>query len=88
MAANILSSPTPPYPSAATAARVEGEVTISALVGKDGSVTSARVVSGPALLRGAALGAVEQWQYRPYLVDGQPAAITTTAIISFQLAHS
>ena len=88
MAANLISSPTPAYPDAASNARVEGEVTINALVGKDGNVVHATVVSGPPLLREAALKAVEQWQYRPYLVSGKPAVMATTAIVAFELAHN
>jgi TonB family protein len=87
MAANLISSPTPTYPAAASEAKVEGEVTVNALVGKDGNVLSARVVSGPPLLREAALKAVEKWQYHPYFVSGKPAVIATTAIIDFELAH-
>lgn len=87
MAANLIWSPTPAYPAAASAAQVEGEVTVNALVGKDGNVLSARVVSGPPLLRDAALKAVEKWQYHPYLVSGRPGVIATTAIINFELVH-
>lgn len=87
MAANLISSPTPAYPAEASEAKVEGEVTINALVGKDGNVLIARVVSGPPLLREAALKAVEKWQYHPYLVSGKPVTIATTAIIDFELAH-
>jgi TonB family protein len=87
MAANLIWSPTPAYPVAASEAKVEGEVTVNALVGKEGNVLSARVVSGPPLLREAALKAVEKWQYRPYFVSGKPAVIATTAIIDFELTH-
>ena len=87
MAANLISSPTPAYPAAARSAHIEGEVTVNALVGKDGNVLHATVVSGPPLLREAALKAVEQWQYRPYLISGKPAQMTTTAIVAFELAH-
>ena len=87
MAANLISSPTPAYPAEASEAKVEGEVTINALVGKDGNVLSATVVSGPPLLREAALKAVEKWQYHPYLVSGKPVTVATTAIIDFELAH-
>ena len=87
MAANLIFSPTPAYPTAASKAKVEGEVTVNALVGKDGNVLSATVVSGPPLLREAALNAVQQWQYHPYLVSGKPAIKATTAIIEFELAH-
>lgn len=85
MAGNVISNPPPAYPAGALSAGVQGEVTVRAVVGRDGNVTEARIVSGPPLLREAAVQAVEQWQYRPYLVDGKPAAIGTTAILDFKL---
>lgn len=85
MAANLLSSPLPMYPVQARAAGVQGEVVVEAVVGRDGNVVETRVVSGPPLLRDAALGAVQQWQYRPYEVDGKATEITTMARLQFRL---
>jgi TonB family protein len=85
MAANLISAPAPAYPAQASAARVQGEVVIEAVVGRDGSVVDTRVVSGPELLRSAALSAVQRWQFRPYEVDGTPAEIATTARLEFRL---
>lgn len=85
MAGNVMFSPAPMYPPAASAANVQGEVTVRAVVGKDGDVIDAHVVSGPPLLRDAALEAVERWRYRPYLQDGKPVAVATTAIVDFQI---
>ena len=87
MAAYLLSAPAPAYPPAAISAEVQGQVVIQAVVGKDGEVTAPRVVSGPPLLRDAALEAVRRWQYRPYLVYGQPAEIVTTAMVEFRLSR-
>ncbi len=85
MAANVLYSPTPAYPSAASAAHVTGEVKLEAEIGRDGAVTYARVVSGPPLLREAALSAVQQWRYRPYLSRGKAIPVTALAVMDFQL---
>lgn len=85
MAANVISAPAPAYPAQASAARVEGEVVIEAVVGRDGAVKETRVVSGPEMLRQAALYAVQHWHYRPYEVDGTPAEISTTARLQFRL---
>lgn len=85
MAANLVSSPAPAYPARASAAQVQGEVIIEAIVGKDGDVIDTRVVSGPPLLRDAAVSAVQRWRYRPYEVDGKPAEIATTARVEFKL---
>lgn len=85
MASNLVYSPTPSYPAEASAAHVEGQVKVEATVGNDGSVTSARVVSGPPQLRDAALGAVQRWHYRPYVEGGKARTIVTTAVLEFQL---
>lgn len=85
MAANVLYSPAPAYPVAAVSAHVQGEVKIQAEVGRDGNVASARVVSGPPLLRDAAVDAVQRWRYRPYLSAGKPVAMSATAVVDFQL---
>lgn len=86
MAANLVSSPAPAYPAQASSAQVQGEVVIEAVVGRDGTVISTRVVSGPPMLRDAALSAVQRWRYRPYEVDGKPTEIATTARVDFRLA--
>lgn len=85
MAANVIYSPSPAYPAAAAAAHVQGQVTLQAEVGRDGSVASARVVSGPPQLRDAALDAVQQWRYRPYYSGGKSITMRTTVIVDFEL---
>ena len=85
MAGNLLASPVPAYPAAATAARVEGEVVVSAVVGRDGSVVESRVVSGPGPLQEAARRAVEAWRYRPFEIGGKAVEIITTARVDFRL---
>jgi TonB family protein len=85
MAGNLLYSPSPAYPAAASAAHVQGEVRVQAQVDREGNVASARVVSGPPLLRDAALDAVQHWRYRPYLSSGKPIPMSTTAVVDFEL---
>ncbi len=85
MAANVVYSPAPVYPTAAATARVQGQVTIQAEVDRDGSVASARVVSGPPLLRDAALDAVLRWRYHPRTVAGKPVTAAATAMVEFEL---
>lgn len=87
MAANLISSPAPAYPVAASAAGVQGEVIVEAVVGRDGVVRETRIVSGPMLLRAAALDAVQRWHYRPYEVDGKAVEVATTARLEFRLDH-
>lgn len=85
MAGNILYSPAPAYPAAASAARVQGEVRVQAEVDRDGNVASARAISGPPLLRDAAVDAVQRWRYRPFLSAGRTVSMGATAVMEFEL---
>lgn len=85
MAANVLYSPAPAYPPAAAAAHVQGQVTVQAEVDRDGNVAAARVVSGPLLLRDAAVDAVQRWRYRPYRSAGKAVSANATAVVEFEL---
>lgn len=86
MASSLMYSPEPEYPARAIAAGVQGQVRVRAIVGPEGNVIEATVVSGPPLLREAALDAVGRWRYRPYEQGGKLLTIVTTAILEFQLA--
>ncbi len=78
-----LSAPQPAYP-AAQARGVSGTVVMQIVVSRLGDVISTRAVSGPAELRPAAAQAVRGWRFRPYLVNGIPAEVTTTLQFSFK----
>lgn len=86
-AANVIFSPAPTYPAEASAAHVEGQVTVQAVVNPEGKVVSARAVSGPPVLRDAATEAVQRWRYSPLLDNGKPIAVTTVAILDFKVAE-
>jgi protein TonB len=75
----------PPYPSIAKVAGVQGTVVLAATISKSGSIEDLHVISGPAMLRQAALDAVSQWRYRPYLLNGEPVAVETTVNVVFNL---
>jgi len=66
-----------------TDVRARGVVSLTAGVDSDGAVRNVRVVSGNHALAAAAVRAVRQWRYRPYLKDGQPVATETNIVISF-----
>ncbi len=85
MASNLVYSPVPAYPAAASASHVQGEVKLRADVDRDGKVASVRVISGPPLLRDAALDAVQRWRYRPYRSSGGPIPMAAIEIMDFQL---
>jgi len=73
----------PIYPAIALAAGIEGEVVLQAEIGKDGRIENLRAVSGNPLLIRAALDAVQQWRYRPYLLNGGPVEVETQITVRF-----
>ncbi len=75
----------PVYPPAAIAARVAVPVVIEAMTDVYGRVKETRVISGHPLLNAAALEAVREWVYEPYLVNGIPHAVRFTVTINFTL---
>jgi periplasmic protein TonB len=84
--ANLIHDVAPQYPPEAGRARIEGAVVLLAVIGKDGSVQDVRVESGLPLLAQAAIEAVRQWRYRPYLVNGEPVEVDSRITINFTLS--
>ncbi|MGA2991597.1 MAG: TonB family protein [Candidatus Korobacteraceae bacterium] len=83
---NLIHDVRPQYPPLARQARIQGIVVLLAVIGKDGSVRDLHVKSGSPLLAQAAMDAVKQWRYRPYLLNGQPVEVDTQININFTLA--
>jgi protein TonB len=75
----------PDYPIIAKQLGVQGAVLLTALVGKHGRVERVQSVSGPPLLVLSAKHAVEQWQYRPYLLNREPVEVQTQITVNFVL---
>jgi protein TonB len=84
-AGNLIAPIRPEYPSIAKAAHVEGTVVIDAVISRSGSIESLRVLSGPPMLQAAALAAVREARYRPFLLNGQPTEVQTTITINFRM---
>jgi protein TonB len=82
---NLISQVKPPYPPMAKMARVQGAVVLQALISKSGNIENLRVVSGHPMLVQAALDAVRQWRYRPYLLNGEPVEVETQITLNFSL---
>ena len=83
--AMLISRVEPAYPELARQIRLEGTVVIRAVIGRDGRVESAEVVSGHQLFVRAALDAILQWRYRPTLLNGQPVEVETLITVIFRL---
>jgi periplasmic protein TonB len=74
----------PIYPKAALTMHIEGAVQLAATVSKSGDITGLKILSGDPQLAAAAIEAVKQWKYKPYLLDGQPIQIQTTITLNFK----
>ena len=75
----------PVYPRNALAMRVEGSIELLATISKTGDITQVKVLSGDSQLTKAATDAVKQWEYKPYLLNGEPVEIQTQVTINFKL---
>jgi TonB family protein len=78
---------TPIYPPEAKRNRIQGKVVLRAVIGKNGRIQNLTPISGPKDLIPAAVGAVQQWQYTPYLLMGEPVEIDTEVTVNFQLVY-
>lgn len=85
VALSLIESVQPVYPEDARQQRIQGVVSLHALIGIDGSIKQLTVLSGPTSLRQAALDAVHQWRYRPVLKNSKPVAVATTINVNFAL---
>lgn len=75
----------PVYPPVAQAAGIQGIVVLQAAISRSGTIENLHVISGPLMLQQAAINAVQQWRYRPYLLSGEPVAVETTVNVIFKL---
>ena len=73
----------PAYPLAAQLGHIRGYVVLQATIGKDGLIHNLRAITGHRLLVEAAMGAVEQWRYRPFVFKGCPVEVETTIRVRF-----
>ncbi len=86
-ASNLIKKVVPMYPPLAKQARIQGVVRFTALIDKEGNIVSLQLVSGHPLLAEAALEAVKQWQYKPTLLNGNPAEVITQIDVNFTLTE-
>jgi protein TonB len=76
----------PSYPPLARQARIQGTVILQAEISKSGDIQNLRLISGHPMLAPAAIEAVKQWKYKPYLLNGEPVEVETTVQVNFTLA--
>ena len=81
-----LSGPNPIYPEAARRARIQGVVVLECTIGKDGTVTEAKVLRGlPLGLTEAAQDAVRKWKFKASTLNGKPVEVLYILTVRFNL---
>ncbi len=75
----------PTYPPLARAARLQGQVMLQAVISKQGTIENLRVLAGHPMLVPAAIEAVRQWRYRPYILNNEPVEVETQITVNFSL---
>ena len=76
----------PTYPPLARQARIQGVVILQAQISKEGNIENLQLISGHPMLAPAAIEAVKQWKYKPYLLNGEPVEVETQVQVNFTLA--
>src|SRR5579862_6022156 len=76
----------PTYPPLARHARIQGTVLLQAQISKTGNIENLQLISGHPMLAPAAIEAVKQWKYKPYLLNGEPVEVETQVQVNFTLA--
>jgi TonB family protein len=88
MAGNLVKQVRPLYPAEAKKARVSGTVVLGATIGRDGRIHELHVIEAPwPSLAASALWAVSQWQYKPYLLNGEPVEVDTTINVIYTIGN-
>jgi periplasmic protein TonB len=73
----------PIYPEEAKAKGISGAVVVHVIIDPQGKVDKLSAIIGPGPLRDAAVTAVKQWTYKPYLLNGGPVSVETIVTVNF-----
>jgi periplasmic protein TonB len=84
-AGSLLQRVQPEYPPMAKIGHIQGEVVLSAIISKEGTIENLRVLSGHPMLVRAAIDAVHRWRYRPYVLNNAPIEVETQITVNFSL---
>jgi periplasmic protein TonB len=77
----------PVYPPLAKIAHIQGPVVLFAVISKTGLIEDLRLASGHPMLSKAAIDAVSQWLYRPYVLNNEPIEVETQITVNFVLGN-
>lgn len=86
MEGNLIHRVQPDYPPLARQVRVQGAVVLQAIISREGTIEKLKVLSGHPMLIPAAVNAVLQWRYRPYVLNGEPVEVETQVTVNFVLS--
>jgi periplasmic protein TonB len=86
MEGNLIYKIQPVYPPLARQARIQGSVLLRAIISRTGTIENLNVISGHPMLVGAAIEAVRQWRYRPYILNDEPVEVETQVTVNFSLS--
>jgi protein TonB len=75
----------PAYPQMARIAHIQGDVILQATISKTGAIENLHAVQGHPILIQAALDAVKQWKYKPYILNGEPVEVETQIVVKFHM---
>ncbi|HEX6278673.1 MAG TPA: TonB family protein [Pyrinomonadaceae bacterium] len=75
--------PVPPYPPAAKAIGIAGDVNVQVLINEQGDVVSAQAITGHVTLKAEAERAARRAKFRPTLLSGEPVKVTGVIIYRF-----
>ena len=85
-AQNVTVSVPPNYPLLARQMKVQGAVSLQALISREGNIQELQILSGPAILAAAAREAVKQWHFKPYYQNGQPVETEARITVNFTIS--
>jgi protein TonB len=85
--AKLIRKVMPIYPPLARTVRVSGVVHLIGTIAKDGTIRNLQLISGHPLLARAAAEAVEQWIYKPTLLNGEPVEVIAPIEVNFTLSQ-
>ena len=85
---NLIRRVEPVYPPLARSARIQGQVILVAIISKAGTIEKLHALSGHPMLVPAAVDAVSQWRYRPYILNSEPVEVETQITVNFTLGGS
>jgi len=83
----VLKSVQPIYPMRAASGKIEGWVDVEFTVAETGKVkdVGVRAASNPGVFDDAAIKAVSQWRYKPFLRDAKPVPVRSEIRVRFTL---